>query len=289
MGHTLTASDLQEDAAVDIAGRLWQWFVAIEPQGTSVGVAFLARYPSEPAGRFHGYVIVDPAWRRRGVGTQLLTHLHGQMQSYGAMEWHSRVKEGDPAGMAFAQKQAFTVDFHFFESALELATFDESPYAGLIESLEAAGIRFITFDTVSDNPDAQRKLYELNRLAGLDEPTTDSFASFDTWKKIVLNSSWFHHDGEFVALDGERYVGLAGSFPTDDPTVYENGFTGVDPAYRGRKIAQALKILCIRHAQSRKARQIFTYNDSRNAAMLAINRKLGYVSRPGHYGLIKHI
>ena len=66
-----------------------------------------------------------------------------------------------------------------------------------------------------------------------------------------------------------------------------NAFTGVERAYRGRKLGLALKLLAIQCARSYGATSIMTDNDSQNAPMLAINRKLGYKSEPGLYMLIR--
>jgi ribosomal protein S18 acetylase RimI-like enzyme len=68
-----------------------------------------------------------------------------------------------------------------------------------------------------------------------------------------------------------------------------NLMTGVDQAYRGRKIAQALKLKSIELAQAYGADYIRTHNDSTNASMLAINRKLGYQPQPGEYRLVKNL
>lgn len=67
--------------------------------------------------------------------------------------------------------------------------------------------------------------------------------------------------------------------------------TGVAPEYRGRKIAQALKLIAILHGKGLGADSIRTQNDSINAPMLAINRKLGFVREDGlgHYGLVKEL
>ncbi len=65
--------------------------------------------------------------------------------------------------------------------------------------------------------------------------------------------------------------------------------TGVVASYRGRKIALALKLLAIRYAWSHGAKTIRTHNDSLNAPMLAINRKLGYQPQSGKYRLRKEI
>ena len=65
-----------------------------------------------------------------------------------------------------------------------------------------------------------------------------------------------------------------------------NAFTGVERDYRGRGLAQALKLLAVRFAQHYGAAYIRTNNDSQNAPMLAVNRKLGYRPEPGKYRLV---
>lgn len=61
--------------------------------------------------------------------------------------------------------------------------------------------------------------------------------------------------------------------------------TGVARPYRGRKIGVALKVLAARYARDHGALCLRTTADSDNAAMLAINGRLGYQPQPGKYGL----
>jgi GNAT superfamily N-acetyltransferase len=63
--------------------------------------------------------------------------------------------------------------------------------------------------------------------------------------------------------------------------------TGVLREYRGRDIALALKLRAIQVARAREMRTMWTNNDSENAPMLAINRKLGYQPEPGVIRLIR--
>ena len=289
MGYPLSVEDLHEEDRIIINGRIRQWLVARSPEQGVVGIAYVIRKPSQPNGRFHGNVVVKQAWQNQGIGHALCNHVEQYMKTHGATEWYGRVKEESILGQKFVENRGFDKAYHVFDSALDLKTFAEAQFEGLIEQVEATGIRFITFDTVSQDPVAQRKLYEINKLAGLNEPATDGFSTFDTWQKIVLTAPWFHPDCEYVALDGERYVGLSGAFPTDDPLIFTTGFTGIDPEYQGRKIAQALKLLTIRQVISRGGAEIRTENDSRNVAMLAINRKLGYKPFSGHFGVVKQL
>ena len=61
--------------------------------------------------------------------------------------------------------------------------------------------------------------------------------------------------------------------------------TSVARGSRGRGIAVALKHLAIRAAIRRGAPALWTSNDSRNAAMLRVNAKLGFEDTPGVYYL----
>ena len=60
-----------------------------------------------------------------------------------------------------------------------------------------------------------------------------------------------------------------------------NLFTGTDVRYRGRKLAQAVKSLALRQARTFGVDRVCTNHDSENAAMIAIDTKLGYVRTPG--------
>jgi RimJ/RimL family protein N-acetyltransferase len=65
-----------------------------------------------------------------------------------------------------------------------------------------------------------------------------------------------------------------------------NAFTDVLRQYRGRGLAQALKLQTILLAKRQGMHHIHTNNDSNNAPMLAVNRKLGYKPESGFYKLL---
>ena len=57
--------------------------------------------------------------------------------------------------------------------------------------------------------------------------------------------------------------------------------TAIDPAYRGRGIALALKLKTIEYGRAHGYSHIRTAVESNNPSMLAINRKLGFEQREG--------
>jgi predicted GNAT superfamily acetyltransferase len=93
----------------------------------------------------------------------------------------------------------------------------------------------------------------------------------------------------FLAADraSGEWIGFTRLNYSADPRYTHQAMTGVRRAYRRRKIALALKILGIQQARTRGVAEIETGNDSRNAAMLASNHKLGFVPGRGQHSLIK--
>jgi len=85
--------------------------------------------------------------------------------------------------------------------------------------------------------------------------------------------------GSFVAILNGRPVAFA-LITTDGRGVAENEFTATLPDYRGRGLATLCKLETVRWARPNGIHTIVTGNDSENAAMLAVNRNLGY--QPDH-------
>jgi GNAT superfamily N-acetyltransferase len=236
-------------------------------------------------------VIVDIADRHLGIGTRLLDDAVAFIRTQNATHIESEVWDNCAICLQFAERHGFSIERHTFESRLDLNTFEESRFAGTIEAVEASGIRFFTLADLGNTHEAQQKLYEINRLCAADNPSNEgwSFPPFEAFCKQIIGASWFRADGQIIAVDGDRWIGLAAVSYYEDTNTMHNAFTGVDRAYRGHKIALALKLLAIQCARKYGARSITTDNDSLNAPMLAINRKLGYQQEPGIYQLLRSL
>ncbi|HLL80225.1 MAG TPA: GNAT family N-acetyltransferase [Ktedonobacteraceae bacterium] len=277
--------------------RVYTRIVCFNEDGVMVGFAHVIRWSWMPPGQLWARVVVDPVHQRRGAGTYLYERAIEIARSQNSTRIMSDVKEDCPACLRFAEQRGFRVEHHTFESRLDLATFDEARFAGVIEAVEASGIRFFTLAELGDTEEARRHLYEINMRFSQDNPgrAGHSTMTYEEFTGRVFNSRWFRSDGQIIAADttdpndGDKWVGLAavGYYPKSNSM--HNAFTGVDRAYRGRHIALALKLQAIRVARAYHATSIRTDNDSENAPMLAINRKLGYQQEPGIYEMLKNL
>ncbi len=240
------------------------------------------------AGRIMVKVWTHPDQRNKGFGGQLYDAAATFAASKGAQELQTNVFDNEPDAIRFAEKRGFKVERHLFESTIDLDSFDGQPFEGIIEQVEASGIRFFSLADVGNTRDNLRKLWEVNYATYMDDPsTTGTFPDFEAFHKMVSESVWFNPKSQFLAADGDQFVGLAAISHNVENNYFYNLMTGVMPAYRGRKIALALKLITIAYAKQHNGASIRTDNDSQNAPMLAINRKLGYVPQPGVYRMVK--
>jgi GNAT superfamily N-acetyltransferase len=112
---------------------------------------------------------------------------------------------------------------------------------------------------------------------------------FETWLRHVRDNPSTIPEGYFIALDGERYVGMSSLERRETGEDLETGFTCVLREYRGKGIAMALKLLAIGYARQRGVPFIRTENDSTNRPMLRINEALGFARQPAWILLAKQL
>jgi len=240
-----------------------------------------------PVGHFYLKVIVAPEERGRGLGARMYTDALRMARQQGTTHLRSSVREGDSASLKFAERRGFRVEHHTFVSTLDLADFEEHRFDDLRTRVHEEGFRFFSLAEAGVTDENKRKLYEVNCVSGLDNPGNNgTFPDFDTFSKNVFDASWFRADTQILASYHDRWVGLSaiGIYPEDQHAY--NAFTGVLRKYRGRGLAQALKLQTIRLAKQKGMRYVRTDNDSKNGPMLAVNRRLGYQPEPGYYRLL---
>lgn len=263
-------------------GTLNREMAAVDAGGQIVGFSAVFRLPWWGPGRYNLWLVVDPDHRGRGIGSALHDDALRFALAEGATLLNSSVRDNDPAARRFAEQRGFAVRRHLFSSTLEVAAFDPASFAGVVEAVEATGIRFFSMADAGDTPEARSRLYGVNRACSLDIPGREpTFATEEQYMQRNCRADWYRPEAQLLAADGDRWVGLASLQPLSAPGLLFNRVTGVVSEYRGRHIALALKLLAVDYARRHGFTHIKTNNDSENAPMLAVNRKLGYEPQPG--------
>jgi GNAT superfamily N-acetyltransferase len=139
------------------------------------------------------------------------------------------------------------------------------------------GINLITLDQDRD-PDALRKLYELDIEATGDIPTTVPFPvpSFDEWSQMYFDNPGIRKDRFWIARMADAIVGMSLIEYPPGRGLPSTEFTGTLPRVRGRGIARALKYETVVQAIALGATRLRTDNDAENAPILHLNAEMGY-------------
>lgn len=258
-----------------------QEWVALE-QGRVVG--FGAVSPAWWTGNAGSYALdlrVDQDHWRQGIGTGLYETLRARLSAREATRLLGWVRADLEHAYRFAARHGFretgqVVD----EYRLHLPAATIAAYEGLEEHLRRAGLRLASLATLgSDDETFLRALQQLWAEAGA-EPSDparlrDSFAS---WQRQVLQAPGLSPETHWVALDGERPVGMT-FLKRLGARAAENDYTAVAATQRGRGIATALKLRAIAWAREQGMAWFYTSSEIGNTPMITINRRLGY--QPG--------
>jgi GNAT superfamily N-acetyltransferase len=257
--------------------------VAETETGEAVGVGgFNHLWFSYHPRRFAVSLEVHPNWQRRGVGGMLYEHLLSELRNTGAEAMWPLVLSDSKPSVTFLTKRGFVEKRRLFESRLDLTSFNPEVARAKAERLEAEGI--VVSDLASEmdeDPDVGKKLFDLEQSASGDVPSLVEFCPMDygDYEIIILKNPILVWEGSFVAKEGDRFVGSSSVQLAGRDDFLHQGFTAVRPGYRGRGIAQAVKVKVAEYCRMHGMRYLRTYNDSDNLPMLAVNWKIGFVKQ----------
>jgi mycothiol synthase len=209
---------------------------------------------------------VLPDHRRRGVGTALLQQLAWHAEECGYDEVGSMVD--DAGSFAFAEHFGFAETGRQVEQVRAVAA--DEPWPEVRDGIEVT--------TVADRPELLPRLYhELALQAFEDMPTPRKVEiTLEQWEAEWLN--W--PEATFVALSGDEIVGMAGlNHDADQPDRAENTLTTVRRDRRGQGLARMLKETATAWASAHGIREIYTWTQTGNENMRAVNERLGFVTR----------
>jgi mycothiol synthase len=252
--------------------------VVAELDARAVGVATVGRifmYPAEYDGLW-GSVDVLPNARRQGVGGRLLRAIAGEASVIGKGFLHMSATEARPEGIAFLAHHGFVeIDRHRIVR-LELATVTR-PSVVTPDGLELTDL--------ARRPDLVAGVHRVAVEAFPDVPGSEPMAAGDLaeFRARDVDRPGMPPDGFIVAVDtgtGEvaGYASLLLLAGSTSEAVHD--MTAVRPAWRGRGLATVMKQATIAWAIDHGLAALETGNDEANAAMRAVNARLGYRPRP---------
>ena len=212
--------------------------------------------------------------RGQGIGSRLWEHLRVRAQSFPALIWQTGLRDPSVAALRFLEERGFVVRERSVYSRLSLPAI---PNLELTRRLERQGYRFCTLQAAGDTSANREKLYWLVRETVMDDPGFEGdFETLDEFEQMADAWYWSEAETRYLALHGDEWVALSGQHPKPNQAFIEAGLTGVIKTHRGRGLAQAVKLMANADAFRRGYSEVRTNNDSRNAAILAVNRKLGF-------------
>jgi GNAT superfamily N-acetyltransferase len=277
-----TADEWRHRDAHREAHVLWNRYVA-ELDGQIVGVGGYTQSEGMYHPRkFYVYVSVRPEAQGRGIGARLDERVRGALDAHAPLVLYASAREDHAIGRAFAEKRGYVEAMREWENHLDLAAFDAHRFAGRIDQVLASGVTITTMAALADDPERDRKIFELVEAIRPDVPSPDETTpvDFDTWRSRVFDDPNLMAEGYFLALDNGQYVGLSTLWASQGVPDLYTGLTGTLRSHRRRGIALALKLSAIDYARSIGTPRIRTWNATGNEGMLAINEALGFVKQP---------
>jgi len=289
----LSASNFTEgDRLRDPKFKIQRWVAIEEDEIIGAGYYTQSNWFAHPQ-KFMIWVGVHPAHQRKGFGSELYDTIMQGLQPFDPLALRTRVTESCAQSIHFLQKRGFLEVIRDIPSELNVQTFDLARFAGLEDRFRGIGIEIKTLPELENDPERNRKLYDLDWELSLSVPGDLAAGigrrGLEKYVEYAITGASAIPEGFFVTVKGSEYIGLSHLLLFEKGVSLYQGLTGVKPQYRRHGIGLAMKIRCIAYAQANGYSLIMAENDAKNIPMLTMNEGLGFVRKPAVITLEKQI
>ncbi|NMO52383.1 GNAT family N-acetyltransferase [Actinoplanes sp. TBRC 11911] len=275
-------------SAWDIRHRLRVRLTATEPDALSYVVVAArdgdivgaGKITNEPA--FPGTASVAVAAVLPGVGDRLMDRIVARLTEIrGATRATMALRDDVAEGRRLAERYGFTLANH--DIGLRLAL--PGPESALATSAQAAAAEARVLVRVAEPASEEATIMAAvaRGLVGLLVP----FGADQSLDPAATRALIPPNAVILLAFTPLAVCGVMVVAPQTGSDEWHIEFTGVDPDFRGRGVATALKTEAHLEAFRAGARAITTVNDEANTAIVRLNRKLGMTPAPGYWGMVR--
>jgi mycothiol synthase len=213
---------------------------------------------------------VRPEARRRGLGGLLLEHLLARARALGADVIRTYAPEGDRGWDALATRHS-----------LQVVEYDRFLLLEIDRAIPCSDAGIPARSLASEAPGSERGAWRLDRTLHADLNTSAPYVpeTFAAWRARVLAAPGCGPGTVLVTRgpDGEIAGICALRVCAAQPETVYHVLTGVAASVRGQGHGLALKRAAIELARELGGRRLIADTSPANAAMLALNERLGYV------------
>jgi ribosomal protein S18 acetylase RimI-like enzyme len=226
-------------------------------------------------------LIIAPAFRQQGIGDQVYRALLAALQKRGIERVLTKLYVQQLAGMRFLACRGFCPCGMSIHSQLHVDSVQLAQWADPATLVAQHRLHFTTLDRFPRFGLAERLLPIWNRTRP-DQPQDWPYVPFSAQRLEgeILESAELALSHSFAIVTADQQV-VALTLNLHYPAVGVDNrlftvYSAVDPDFRRRKLATALKLKLIAHAQAHGIAFLAAENDERNQAMWQINHSLGY-------------
>ena len=246
----------------------WAAFV----DGEFAGCAGFVCAPTERQTAVCSIVIV-PHLRRQTIATELSKHIVAAAEKHGVTRLLSDAFEQQEAGIQLLTKHGFNEVGRTFGYQLEVSTQASDPIAPLV----ADDVRIIALTQLPRRRLSDR-LLPLWNCTRPDQPQQWPFAIYNArqFEQEILTQGEISLPNSFVMVSAiDEIVVMNLNIADADGNLF-TAYSAVDPAFRGRGLAMALKAHLLTHARSEGIGLLSAETDKQNKPMRHINERIGY-------------